>query len=707
MHAELNAEAAFRLTGLHGPDEPNLPAGRLRPALAARYRDLARLRYDFPLVLVHDAPEEGFVRSLADVMDEVAKSAGDDAILGKRLLRLEHEIRTLAANGTRGTLAQLWDVASTRLALASGSEAHDALAKARAALKLDGDVVDCDARLPERFFLHAWKRVRAAKARRFRSEVQRRIAGLADVLAADDLRSASGHDADRLRHAMGSNDRAAFDFEVMGRLLDRGLAAPALPPARRERIVGFIAALENARVFDEEPGVRVFRSASEALHAFRVAAPRLSELSATLAMADLEIAGRYDPAQHGVLFEQLRRTPLGRQDLAQYPDSLVCVNCGDLGARGADDLYELLCAGAPVKVVLQSDDLIEEASVATHAPSIGARARAIVGMAIGTGEAYVVQSAASNLLKVCGPVLAALHHPGPALISVYTGAASACDALPPYLLAAAAMESRTFPAFAFDPAAHGDEPSPFTLLGNAQPEADWPVHRLEYEDHEHQRVSEAMAFTAADFLACDARCAGALAAPRKSAASRHVPFAEWLDSEGDDVHASPCIRMVDDNDELHELLVGEPLLSQARRVRDAWRLLRRLAESGRRIVEVEVPVAAPASAPEAPKPAEAAKPAEAPKPSAEPAPAAAPASDDPYIETPRCTTCEECMHVNNRLFAYDANKQAYIADLSAGTYKDLVEAAESCQVSIIHPGKPRNPNEAGLAELLERAAPFL
>ena len=36
----------------------------------------------------------------------------------------------------------------------------------------------------------------------------------------------------------------------------------------------------------------------------------------------------------------------------------------------------------------------------------------------------------------------------------------------------------------------------------------------------------------------------------------------------------------------------------------------------------------------------------------------------------------------------------------------LVEAAESCQVAIIHPGKPRDPNEAGLTELLARAEPF-
>jgi hypothetical protein len=58
------------------------------------------------------------------------------------------------------------------------------------------------------------------------------------------------------------------------------------------------------------------------------------------------------------------------------------------------------------------------------------------------------------------------------------------------------------------------------------------------------------------------------------------------------------------------------------------------------------------------------------------------------------------------MFAYDQNKQAYITDLKAGTYRQLVEAAESCQVSVIHPGKPWNPDEPGLDELIERARPF-
>ncbi|HET7204720.1 MAG TPA: ferredoxin, partial [Steroidobacteraceae bacterium] len=81
--------------------------------------------------------------------------------------------------------------------------------------------------------------------------------------------------------------------------------------------------------------------------------------------------------------------------------------------------------------------------------------------------------------------------------------------------------------------------------------------------------------------------------------------------------------------------------------------------------------------------------------------------DEPYVETLRCSSCNECTLAFPKLFAYDDQKQAYLKDARAGSYRQLVEAAEACQVSVIHPGKPWDPNEPGLEELLERAKPFL
>ena len=74
--------------------------------------------------------------------------------------------------------------------------------------------------------------------------------------------------------------------------------------------------------------------------------------------------------------------------------------------------------------------------------------------------------------------------------------------------------------------------------------------------------------------------------------------------------------------------------------------------------------------------------------------AAPPPSDEPWIETTRCPSCNECQNINDRMFGYNDNKQAYIKDLSAGTFRQIVEAAEACQVAIIHPGKPRNPERS-------------
>jgi pyruvate-ferredoxin/flavodoxin oxidoreductase len=109
--------------------------------------------------------------------------------------------------------------------------------------------------------------------------------------------------------------------------------------------------------------------------------------------------------------------------------------------------------------------------------------------------------------------------------------------------------------------------------------------------------------------------------------------------------------------------------------------------------------------------AEAAAPAAQPEPTdAEPVAAVEeedePLSSEPWIETIRCTSCDECTTINNKMFAYNEDGQAYIKDPRAGTFRQLVEAAEKCAPSIIHPGDPLNPDEKGLDQLIKRAEPF-
>jgi len=122
--------------------------------------------------------------------------------------------------------------------------------------------------------------------------------------------------------------------------------------------------------------------------------------------------------------------------------------------------------------------------------------------------------------------------------------------------------------------------------------------------------------------------------------------------------------------------------------------------------------AAPAKAPVADKAPSGENGAAAPGPAEEAAVAVAEEEEEEglgmeaYIETPRCTSCNDCTNLNGRMFAYDENKQAYIKDIHAGTFAQLVQAAEKCPAGIIHPGDPVNPKEKDLEKWIKRAEPF-
>jgi ferredoxin len=341
-------------------------------------------------------------------------------------------------------------------------------------------------------------------------------------------------------------------------------------------------------------------------------------------------------------------------------------------------------------------------------------------MAMGLNQVYVLHAAASHLPRCGERIGEAMRFAGPALFCIYSGASAVAPGQSTYLAAAAAMESRAFPAFVYDPSGGPDWASRFRLDDNPQPELDWPIHGFEYEDAQHRRVHLDLAFTFADFAAADPRFASHVARlPAGSDESDLVAIDEALVRDGGRMpERIPCLRMIDERDRLHTVVVDEQLLHKARRSREMWHSLQELGgvhnSHAKRLLEREraaweashaaaalVPAPTPAVAA-----AQAATPsllAEAAAPDAE---AAAPSRDDAYIETVRCSTCNECTQINPKMFAYDANKQAFIADLKAGTYAQLVEAAESCQVSVIHPGKPQNPSEPGLEELLVRAEPF-
>ena len=464
-----------------------------------------------------------------------------------------------------------------------------------------------------------------------------------------------------------------------------------------------------------EPYSFVFNSCREALDAFRERMPAVVTLAKAIAMAELEIEGLYRELRHDALFEQFGANGLDPQDLAAFPDYLVCLNAGQAPADEHARLLEILTSGLPIKVLLQIDDILEESPDGQGALTAGMRNRQVASMVIGLNDVYVLQSASSHLFQFREHLIRGLAYRGPALFSVFSGAGGAQQDRPPYLVAAAAMESRAFPAFAYDPSAGPNWAARFHLDANPQRDLDWPIHAFDYEDQRHQRVSADLAFTAADFVAGDRRYAKHLARVPNDQRNGHlVPVDEALSRERTGLPDTvPSLLMVDEHDTLHTVIADDRLIREARRCREMWHSLQELAgihnSHAEALLARERKAWDEQNAQEATVYAPAALVDEAPIAmvvAAEVDTASARSPDEAYIETTRCSTCNECTTINSRMFAYNANKQAYIADVTAGTYAQLVEAAESCQVSVIHPGKPRNPSEPGLDELLKRAEAF-
>jgi hypothetical protein len=725
MQAKQQDQWVFHLTGKRPGDGLSAIDGLdLRPALLAPYRDLDALRHDFPVVLVERGGHE-FVRSLSSLVDAVLKDVAPRGVEGERLrrhaLQLEREIRHAVAEGATGTLAELWEAAAARLGAREGETLEQVLTHAGGALRADGDVLGCSPDMPARLVTHAWQAAQRDKARRFHADLSRLVQKLSDILRAAFSHSLAGRKPQSLKQSLGGPHQAAFDFDALSRIVGKGTPRDELPTTRRRRVEHALAELESQRFFaapnDAEGEGRPcfgfqFDNCAAAAQAFRERLPEVAALVKAISIAELEVQGRYVEAEHDLVFEAFDERSLGADDLARFPDYLVCIPPDRNDAPENANLMEMLSSGLPVKVLVQTTDLLEEASIGTGKFAFGVRSARLATTAMGLGGMFVLQSASSNLFALRQRIQHGLACREPALFSVFAGAPQTAGQLPPYLSAAAAMQSRAFPAFSYDAAAGSNWAERFSLENNPQPEDDWSVETVEYCDTTQQRTSERCAFTFADFVFCDARQSAHFAlAPRERWGTSMLPAADWLAL---DEHAAaqrvPYLLAVDGQDVLQRVIVDARLMQATRRCLLLWRRLQEHAgvhdsHADRLLAREKAAWAAEQQAPASAAPQAAAAAATGTPANTE---AAAPAHsrDEAWIDTARCPSCNECQLINDRMFGYDERKQAFIKDLAAGTYRQLVEAAESCQVAIIHPGKPRDPNEAGLEELLARAAPF-
>jgi ferredoxin len=776
----LQALLAFHLHGRRPAGVADASGPAPLPALLHRYRDLARVRHEFP-VLIDPSDAANPVRPLTRVVDDflAGVASGDDGQqLRHNILRLESVMRALLENRDADRLALVWDRAAatlfetSRLPDDKAAVLRDNVKTARRALPSDGDLVDCGPSSTVRIFRACVRADWSERCAPWREELGTVIGGLQNILAADFSRSDDAMTPDHLRDTLGtaSDD---VDVQAMSSLLRSAPHEGGLSQERRERVraaLETLAAMQpvfGTGVDPETEGPAPFAvdsifgdvASARAEHRRRMQA--MTAFFRAVRAARLEIQNRYRDTVHGAYFRDFGERHLTDAERALCPPVLVHVADDDLGGECAASLLDVLNSTDAIKL------LVEIRRPCTVDADSGALAMAwpglLASLALALNHPYVMQAPASRPTLLAARIRDGLRVPGPALFCV--GAPEPGDrGLPAYLAAAATTEARMLPVVAFDPS-QGETLAARTDIGdNPQNERTWVTESFAYRNQSGDETRVELAFTPADVLFCDGRLADHFWTLPASMWHEHLmPLHELLElPEKEAAGRIPYIHVVDRENRLGRAVVSPSVLDVSRRFRSAWRALRescgiensfaervlavereRLSkEKEREIDEIEKnyvaqleqdvgeltreivariagqlmgvdggSVAPPPVRPAPPAPA-GAPPAAVPAADA-PEPAAGPKTegeslslDEPYIDTPLCTSCNECTQLNSRIFRYNANKQAEIFDATAGPFSDLVQAAELCPVHIIHPGKPRNPDEPNLEEWTKRAARY-
>ncbi len=508
----------------------------------------------------------------------------------------------------------------------------------------------------------------------------------------------------------------------------------------------------------------------QAIEAFDAQAREHAALFAAIRVARLELAGTYDEKRHDALVQGFGRDAFTADELASLPPVLALESASRLAGAGLVALSHLLRSGRPVEVMVTVPPAAAPAADAPVRFELGYLGLSHRDVLVHQSSAARPVHLVDGFLRSIAATRPSLHAvavaagEGAALVGpwLYDGAAIESRAHPFFHYDPAAGEgwARRFD-FSGNPQPDDDWSSgeatcrnasgaetllrvAFTFADFALLERAWRPQFRAVPDE----VPSDLLVPVADYLSLDVE-----------AAAGRVPFVWGIDAEGRGVRLAvgrdlvvACRDRLDWWRTLQELAgrrsdyVREAVAAERERLEREFAAEReRLAADKQRAVaeasataaelamqklaetllsaDVEqlAAVAAPRAAASlaAASPAAAAAPApsaavEAVVPAATSTPAVAVAADadvaqvaeDPWIDSVLCTSCNDCTNLNGQLFTYNANKQAVIGDVTAGTYAELVTAAEKCPARCIHPGLPANRGEPGVEELVRRAAKF-
>ncbi len=501
--------------------------------------------------------------------------------------------------------------------------------------------------------------------------------------------------------------------------------------------------------------------------AFERDAADFADLFAALRIAALEIDGNYNPAIHDSWFASFDWQAFSDEEMQLVTRVVALVSADYLAGDGLPSFSHLMGSRLPVHVLSWVRAYDNPGANPGEDPFNSYRFE-LGYFGIGHRQVVVAQTSAARHEDLLSGFLCALDSNRASLHLINRGTQTKTKKplLDAWFVASAALESRAHPFILVNPDAGDHAAERISFGGNPQAENDWPIEKLEYQNDDGDVTEMDLAFTFADYaLLMPALHEHFRRVPTGFESDDLVPVDQYLNADEELIdHAVPFIWGIDDEGVLVRLVVSRALVFACRDRLNYWHTLQELAgiqnfyveEAIDRIIEeqraaidaereqllkeheeqlesvrteaageamgqlVDVLMGAdlsgmvaggsqlatmPASAPaQTEAPAEEAE-AEA-VPEVEEEAEEELSFDEPWLDTAMCTTCDDCMGINKMMFVYNDDKQAIIRDANAGTYAHLVEAAEICPAKCIHPGKPLDPNEPGLEELIARAAPF-
>ncbi len=496
-------------------------------------------------------------------------------------------------------------------------------------------------------------------------------------------------------------------------------------------------------------------SPSVAMGVFEGHMARMAEGFRAIRMAEMELEGRHSHEEIAERFRHFDWRHFSDEEWLLCPPVVAVGGDGAMYDIGFQNLSRLMASGVPVKVLVLDTQVYSNtggqactsgfvsqiADMSPFGPQLKGKReirKEISLIAMGHRTTFVLQGAQSHVTHLLEGYIDGLNSRRPALFNIY----AVCE--PEHGVgddmanaqARMAVESRAYPLLRFDPDAGETLGACLDLTGNPAMDADWPEYTLKYIDENGAEAQMKLPFTFADFAATEGRFRKHFRkVPREAWNDDMVPFHEFLDMDEDEREGKfPYIWTVDDKNRLVRTVCSREIVASAEERRAFWRQLKDLAgllnpvdvdaavkqaraemagrlaatllglAEGDASFDAGALLAASASAGAAPAPsAGATGDAGAGAPGGE----AAPADYEPvWIETPECTSCDECVELAPGIFRYNEEGKAVVVDPQGGTFADIVRAAEKCTAGCIHPGTPWNSNEKDLDKLLRRAAKF-